>query len=56
MNQATTFIDLLRNVGEFDKKTVQNGITEILVDAFPTIAADAANWSVDIEGGAGNGI
>ena len=56
MNQATTFIELLRNVGEFDKKTVQNGITEILVDAFPTIAADAANWSVDIEGGAGNGI
>jgi hypothetical protein len=56
MNQATTFIGLLRDLSVNSDDAVKKGITEILVDAFPAIAADTTNWNVDIEGGDNGGI
>ena len=56
MNQANSFISLLRDLSVDKADSVKKGITEILVDAFPTIAADASSWNVDIEGGGNGGI
>lgn len=47
LNQATTLIDLLKNLGVSDDTFYHKGLTEILTEVFPQIGADAMSWDID---------
>lgn len=59
LNQAIQFIQLCKDTGVTDEKTINSGLTEILTEAFPGIGADASAWDVNTqteEGGVPNGM
>lgn len=58
INQASSLVQLLRDLRVSNENTYLKSIVEILSDVFPTMSADAASWNIDInnEGDAGNEI
>lgn len=59
INQAQSFIDMLKNLGVTDDSPYLSGITEILTEAFPSISSQANTWKIEVnepEGGDEGGI
>lgn len=49
LSQASTLVQLLKDMGVRDTNPYLNAITEILTEAFPKMSAEAATWGIDLE-------
>lgn len=60
LNQATSLVALLKDMGVTKKDNYLHALVEILTEVFPQIGADAANWDINVEstddGGGGSGF
>ena len=55
LSQATTLVDLLKNLNVSDKEDYLKSLTEVLSEVFPQIGSDVIDWKIDpSEGGAEN--
>lgn len=56
LNQASSFIDLLKSLGITKEAAYKSGLVELLQEEFPTISAELVDWSMQLdntsEGGA----
>ena len=48
LTQATTLVQLLKDVGVTDRTSYRDALTEILTEVFPQMGAQARNWKVDV--------
>ena len=58
LNQATTLIELLKNIGIQDADNYRDSLVEILSEVFPQIGADIPGWDIHTDGadlGGGDG-
>lgn len=49
LNQASTAIDLMKQVGNFDSSDAKKVLTEILTPAFPQMGASVNGWDVNLD-------
>lgn len=55
LSQATTLVDLLKNLNVRDKEDYLKSLTEVLAEVFPQIGSEVLGWKIDpSEGGAEN--
>lgn len=55
LSQATTLVDLLKNLKVRDKEDYLKSLTEVLAEVFPQIGSEVLGWKIDpSEGGAEN--
>lgn len=55
LSQATTLVDLLKNLNVKDKEDYLKSLTEVLAEVFPQIGSEVLGWKIDpSEGGAEN--
>lgn len=55
LTQATTLVDLLKNLNVKDKEDYLKSLTEVLAEVFPQIGSEVLGWKIDpSEGGAEN--
>ena len=55
LGQASTLVQLLKDIGVYDKDPYKDSLVEILSEVFPQIGADARTWDVNIDEAAGGG-
>lgn len=55
LNQATSLVAMLKDLGVEDRKSVRVGLTEILSEVFPQIGSSVDNWDIDMTNGEGGG-
>lgn len=48
LQQATSFVDLLKSLKIDDSKWYRSGLVEILTEVLPQIGADASAWNTDV--------
>lgn len=53
INQATSIVGLLKELGVPDADQYRTAITEILSEALPTTSVDAMSWKVNLDAGEG---
>lgn len=53
INQAATFLQLMKDAGVTDSMPVLNAFTEILSEVFPQIGSEAINLNINLDDGAG---
>lgn len=52
LSQATTLVDLLKNLNVTDKEDYLKSLTEVLAEVFPQIGSEVLGWKIDpAEGG-----
>ena len=57
LNQATTLVQLLKDLGVDHAETYKKAITEILLEALPSTSTDVMTWKMDLaEPGEGGGM
>lgn len=62
LNQASSLVALLKDMGVDNADAYRNSLVEILTEVFPQMGADAQNWNIDVgegegeETGAGGGL
>ena len=57
LQQATSFVDLLKSLKIDDSKWYRSGLVEILTEVLPQIGADASAWNTDVSSdNAGGGV
>lgn len=58
LNQASTFVQILKDLGIKNDKTYKLGLVEILTEVLPQIGSDASTWNPEVdesESGGGGG-
>lgn len=55
LNQATSLVNLLKEMGVDDDESYHKALTEILTEVFPQMGADAMNWDIELSANAGGG-
>lgn len=55
LGQATTLVQMLKDMGVTDKEPYTNSLVEILSEVFPQMGADARSWDIDVEEGQESG-
>lgn len=53
IGQASTIVDLLKNLGETDKDAYTSALTEILSEVLPVTSAKVNSWNVDVKNNEG---
>lgn len=53
ISQASTLVDLLKNLGETDETSYKLAITEILSEVLPMTSADVNSWDINIDNNEG---
>ena len=56
LNQASTLVQLLKDIGVADTNPYLNAITEILTEAFPKMSAEASTWTLNLEEEVAGGV
>ena len=51
LNQASSFIDTLKNLGVTDQDAYKKGLVELLQEEFPIISAELVDWTMNITSG-----
>lgn len=49
LNQASSFIQTLKDLGITQEKAYKSGLVELLQEEFPTISSEISNWDIDVE-------
>lgn len=49
LNQASSFIQTLKDLGVTKDQAYKSGLIELLQEEFPVISADITNWDVDVQ-------
>lgn len=56
LNQAATLLQLMKDAGVKDDKSILKAFTEILTEVFPQMGAEAINWDIDVSDEDGGSI
>lgn len=48
LNQATTLVDLLRNLNVLQSESYKDGLSEVLSEVFPKLGSDVTKWNIDV--------
>lgn len=51
LNQASTLVQLMKDMGVTDQKNVLKALIEILTEVFPQMGSEAINWDINMGGG-----
>lgn len=49
LNQASTFIQTLKDLGVTKEEAYKSGLVELLQEEFPTISSDLINWDMNVQ-------
>ena len=49
LNQASTFIQTLKDLGVTKENAYKSGLVELLQEEFPTISSDLINWDMNVQ-------
>lgn len=55
LNQASSFIQTLKELGVTKDKAYKTGLVELLEEEFPTISSQISNWDMNIDANGGSG-
>lgn len=55
IGQASTFVQLLKDIGVTDDKVYVEGLSEILSEVLPKIGSDTLDWKLNVESGSEGG-